>query len=288
MTAPDTTTIRAQMEALTGFTAGPWYTHNQSGDWGLGGAHSIHVADANPYEWDQCITHVEYQTPYCLGEKPSVIDAARTAACNAALIAAAPDMHATILALCDEVERLRGLIENASQAASETQPSWEHRCYAITSALGLDFGEPTPDIPEQSGWYAHKMKQMEEDQFAKVAEISRLRAENERLRADRDQGAKDYCTLMDRRDALAVHVKKLELALRPFVEYVHDDFRRGKATYELVATDRAGGGLIGTPRRKFATMRNCWNGLSWDGCRWLGTPIASTEKRPFLSRLMRR
>ena len=71
------------------------------------------------------------------------------------------------------------------------------------------------------------------------------RAENERLRADRDQGAKDYCTLMDRRDALAVHVKKLELALRPFVEYVHDDFRRGKATYELVATDRAGGGLIG-------------------------------------------
>ena len=56
----DTTTIRAQMEALTGFTAGPWYTHNQPGDWGLGGAHSIHVADANPYEWDQCIAHVEY------------------------------------------------------------------------------------------------------------------------------------------------------------------------------------------------------------------------------------
>lgn len=72
-----------------------------------------------------------------------------------------------------------------------------------------------------------------------------LLAENERLRADREQGGKDYCNMMDQRDALHVYAKKLEAALRPFVEYVHDDFRRGKATYELVATDRAGGGLIG-------------------------------------------
>ena len=107
MTTTDTKAIRAQMDALAGFTAGPWYTHNQPGDWGLGGAHSIHVADANPYEWDQCIAHVEYQTPYCLGEKPSVLEAARTAACNARLIAAAPDMRETILALCAEVDELR-------------------------------------------------------------------------------------------------------------------------------------------------------------------------------------
>ena len=100
----DTATIRAQMEALTGFTVGPWYAHNLPGDWGLVGAHSINIADANPYEWNQCIAHVEYQTPYCLGEKPSVIEAARTAACNARLIAAAPDMHATILALCDALD----------------------------------------------------------------------------------------------------------------------------------------------------------------------------------------
>ena len=77
-----------------------------------------------------------------------------------------------------------------------------------------------------------------------LATLDALRAENERLRADLDLGAKDYCNLMDQRDALAVRVEKLELALRPFVEYVHDDFRRGKATYELVAADRAGG-LIG-------------------------------------------
>ena len=80
---------------------------------------------------------------------------------------------------------------------------------------------------------------------AEFHRANRLQAENERLRADREQGGKDYCNMMDQRDALHVYAKKLEAALRPFVEYVHDDFRRGKATYELVATDRAGGGLIG-------------------------------------------
>ena len=103
----DTKAIRAQMEALAGFTAGPWYTHNQPGDWGLGGAHSIHVADANPYDCGQCIAHVEYQTPYCLGEGRSVVEAPRTAACNARLIGSAPDMHDTILALCDALDELR-------------------------------------------------------------------------------------------------------------------------------------------------------------------------------------
>lgn len=118
MTAPDTKAIREKTKALEGFTPGPWRTHNQSGDWGLGGAHSIHVADANPYEWDQCIAHVEYQTPYCLGEKPSVIDASRTAARNALLIAAAPDMHAAIIALCDALDELR-----AAELAGSSWPT---------------------------------------------------------------------------------------------------------------------------------------------------------------------
>lgn len=42
------------------------------------------------------------------------------------------------------------------------------------------------------------------------------------------------------------------------------------------------------PRKKSAIMRNCWNGSSWAGYRWLGTPIVSTGKGPSLSRLMRR
>ena len=67
----------------------------------------------------------------------------------------------------------------------------------------------------------------------------------ERLRADNHQGAQDYCDLMEQRDRQHVLIEKLKNALRPFVEYVHDDLRRGKATYELVAVDRHGGGLIG-------------------------------------------
>ena len=70
-------------------------------------------------------------------------------------------------------------------------------------------------------------------------------AEVERLRADNHQGAQDYCDLMEQRDRQHVLIEKLKNALRPFVEYVHDDLRRGKATYELVAVDRHGGGLIG-------------------------------------------
>jgi len=38
-------------------------------------------------------------------------------------------------------------IEDAAQAASETQKSWKHRCHAILSALGLDFGDPDFEIP---------------------------------------------------------------------------------------------------------------------------------------------
>lgn len=152
----DLTAIRAQMEALEGFTPGPWYTHNQPGDWGLGGAHSIHVADANPYEWDQCIAHVEYQTPYCLGEKPSVIDAARTAACNARLIAAAPDMRDTILALCAEVDRLRALLQTA-QGIVESADNTNGVCCCGDSMLdhtnAMDCGHSPLDA---GAYHAHE------------------------------------------------------------------------------------------------------------------------------------
>ena len=119
MTSPDTKAIRENMKALDGATPGPWLPHNQPGDWGLLGAHRIHVADASPYDWDQCIAQVEYQTPYCLGEKRSVIEAAKTAACNARLIAAAPDMRATILSLCDALDELRADIETCTAKRDE-------------------------------------------------------------------------------------------------------------------------------------------------------------------------
>ena len=127
----DTAAIRAQMEALTDFTPGPWCSSNQPGDWGLAGTNHIHVAGANPYQCDQCITHVEYQTPYCLGEKRSVIEAADQAAANARLIAAAPEMRETILTLCAYVERLRA--EN------------ERLCYVLDGVAGaIDTGRNEP------------------------------------------------------------------------------------------------------------------------------------------------
>lgn len=73
-------------------------------------------------------------------------------------------------ASCAEfIAELEAKIENAGLAACETQPSWERRCYAIMAALGLDYGEPSPDIPEQNGWYARNLAQ-------KDREIEKLQA----------------------------------------------------------------------------------------------------------------
>lgn len=73
------------------------------------------------------------------------------------------DLDAAIAA--DEIERLSARlaeveekIENAKQAMSETQPSWEYRCHAIVAALGCNYGGPTPDIPEEHTWYARNLK----------------------------------------------------------------------------------------------------------------------------------
>ena len=145
----DTIAIRAQMEALTGFTAGPWYAHNLPGDWGLRGAYSIHVACASPHEWDPCIAQVEYQTPYCLGKK-----AARTAACNARLIAAAPDMHATILALCDALDTEQSKVRRMGREVRRMGREVNHAKYG------------QPDF----AWVIH------------LETTAELNAENERLR----------------------------------------------------------------------------------------------------------
>ena len=91
MTAPDTKAIRAQMEALEGFTPGPWSWDEECPDgyseWYLRpGVLIVDGSDGTPDGDD--------------------IDRA-----NAQIIAAAPDMHATIFALCDEVERLSPAVD---------------------------------------------------------------------------------------------------------------------------------------------------------------------------------
>ena len=96
MTAPDTAAIRAQMEALSGFAPGPW--------------------KVSPTDDTTVITHdrnmvAEIDGDYNEPDLWPIMEA------NARLIAAAPDMNATILALCDaldaeraENERLRAMI----------------------------------------------------------------------------------------------------------------------------------------------------------------------------------
>jgi hypothetical protein len=68
----------------------------------------------------------------------------RTTAGNPAIC---KDAAATIERLTRERDEARESIENAGQAASETQSSWKHRCYAILAALGLNYGDP--DIPDE-------------------------------------------------------------------------------------------------------------------------------------------
>ena len=90
MTAPDTKAIRAQMEALTGFTAGPW--RDEDG-----------VIQSQTTVWQNGVKQVGWDYATIRAEVTDDWDQAA----NARLIAAAPDMHATILALCDAVDTLR-------------------------------------------------------------------------------------------------------------------------------------------------------------------------------------
>lgn len=96
---PETAAIRAQMEALEGFTPGPWTWKNDVNDeyseWSV--SPGVLLADGPD------------GTPS--GDE---IDRA-----NARLIAAAPEMHATILTLCDEVERLRAFIADFAEMKIE-------------------------------------------------------------------------------------------------------------------------------------------------------------------------
>ena len=48
------------------------------------------------------------------------------------------------------------------------------------------------------------------------------------------------------RDAMQAHVDKLEAALRPFVDYVHDDLRKGDKKLTLTPWHHGGGGWICT------------------------------------------
>ena len=102
MTTPDTKEIRAQMEALAGFTPGPWNAD-------LGETYRVKADGMN-------IATANFVT--LLDRIPT--DQVRQ---NARLIAAAPDMRETILALCAEVDRLNAAIIRQAGAAKTLRES---------------------------------------------------------------------------------------------------------------------------------------------------------------------
>ena len=87
MTTPDTNAIRAQMEALTGFTAGPW--RDEDG-----------VIQSQTTVWQNGVKQAGWDYAAIRAEVTDDWDQAA----NARLIAAAPDMRTTILALCDALD----------------------------------------------------------------------------------------------------------------------------------------------------------------------------------------
>lgn len=88
-------------------------------------------------------------------------------------------------ALLARAEAAEDKIENAVQAMAETQPSWEYRCHAIVSALGVDFGGPTPEgIPEEHTWYARNLKRANTERDSAVERASALKAERDAALAE--------------------------------------------------------------------------------------------------------
>jgi len=91
------------------------------------------------------------------------------------------------------IEELEGQISDASVAASETAPSWKHRCHRIMDALGFDYGDPD--------WLMPGDRRKLEAALARVSELDERLAgealsqeEVERL-LDAEQG-RDWLTAM--------------------------------------------------------------------------------------------
>ena len=103
----DTKAIRAQMEALAGFTAGPWYANGPKKMEIVGRIHRVLNPENYPAAfvpaWDQ--------------PDAGQVDGTDEAIANVRLIAAAPDMRETILALCDAFDELRAENERLRRAA---------------------------------------------------------------------------------------------------------------------------------------------------------------------------
>ncbi len=82
-----------------------------------------------------------------------------------------------------EVEDLREKLESASMAMAGTARSWEDRCHSIVAALGMDFGGPTPDMPEQGSYHARAMTRLRKENFDLSEEAFKNSLDAKRWRA---------------------------------------------------------------------------------------------------------
>ena len=94
MTTPDTKAIRENMKALDGVTPGSWHVNGPKKMEIVGRMHRV----LNPEDYPAAFVPAWDQP------KPGQVDGTDEAIANARLIAAAPDMRATILALCDALD----------------------------------------------------------------------------------------------------------------------------------------------------------------------------------------
>lgn len=97
MTTPDTKAIRENMKALDGATPGSWHANGPKKMELVGRVHRV----LNPEDYPAAFVPA-WDRPGA-GE----VDGTDEAIANARLIAAAPDMRETILALCDALDELR-------------------------------------------------------------------------------------------------------------------------------------------------------------------------------------
>lgn len=194
MTAPDTAAIRAQMEALAGFTPGPWGWAEENcqhgGEWYL--RPGVMLADGSD------------GTP-----GGDIIDQA-----NARLIAAAPDMHDTIIALCGEIDDLRVAINRQAGAAKTLR---ECTLAEVQHLKNMDRSEYHAAATVDSERQANAML---------TEEVERLRSENERLRRGMKANLADHingtpCASIrwqHEREELVAEIARLREAFEPIEE----------------------------------------------------------------------
>ena len=107
MTTPDTKAIRENMKALDGVTPGSWHVNGPKKMGIVGRMHRV----LNPEDYPAAFVPAWDQP------KPGQVDGTDEAIANARLIAAAPDMRKTIVALCDALDAAQAEKDHADRLA---------------------------------------------------------------------------------------------------------------------------------------------------------------------------